>query len=315
MKKWLAISLVSFFFSCQEEEFISQRDYPFVRPIEVHSIDETGASISFEIVKEGKNPITAYGAEYLEKDLANSEFWEYAYLVKYVNEIPEASTLSVRVSSDLLPGQTYVIKPFVEVNGSRIFGLESEFVALGSSPPEVTELNSRNIGMRKELIIKGKNFSQRSENNRIEIPGAENIVDFLHLETTSETLRYLVSINTLEPLQEDNSFDLVIKSNDKTTRLENYITLAYPKITEINTLSAKPGTELIVTLKIEEEREFMYLAINFNLGEYLLLPLERTAESTYRTHLTNFPPGEYQLGLLMESIYSIFPEPFEVLPE
>ncbi len=51
-------------FSCEKEEFVSDRAYPFLESISVDDIDETGATVNFG-VRAKSAAIDEYGVEFI----------------------------------------------------------------------------------------------------------------------------------------------------------------------------------------------------------------------------------------------------------
>lgn len=315
MKRIFFIFPIFFSLGCQEEEVISQRNYPFIETVQLRNLDENGVTIEAQLLKNGTAPISSYGVDYLESRYVENNYSEVDFITEEILGSPESELFSVRVESDLIAGEEYYAKPFVRSNGYKVYGESLIFLAEGSRPPVITEVNSSVLGMRLEVVIKGKNFSTRIENNIIEVPGTEEYFRFNILEATSEMLRVqAMKWNSLAEFSPDQRFDLAVTSLGKKTILPDHFSIGYPRITSINTLMAKEGEEILVNLALEEEKEFMYLTINYDQNTYLLLRLDKVSDDLYRTVLTNFPPGNYQLGFLMEGNFTAYPDLFEVLP-
>lgn len=315
MKRIFFIFPIVFSFGCQEEEGISQRNYPFIETLQLSNLDENGVTIEAHLLKNGTASIESYGVDYLESRYVENIYSDVDFITKEILESPESEFFSVRVESDLVAGEEYHAKPFVRSNGYKVYGESLIFQAEGSRAPEITEVNSSVLGMRLELVIKGKNFSTRIENNLIEVPGSEAYFRFNILEATSEMLRVqAMKWNSLAEFGHDQRFDLAVTTLGKKTVLPGHFSIGYPRITSINTLMAKEGEEILVNLALEEEKEFMYLTINYDQNIYLFLRLEKVSGDLYRTIMKDFTPGNYQLGLYMEGNFTVYSEQFEVLP-
>src|SRR5690606_29020567 len=101
------------FSACKEEESITPRNYPFVNRLGVHTIDETGASIDFEILQEGRASITGYGVEYLESARHGDIHYEPPYLKIELPGAPSPSKETIRIDYDMVMATEYVARPFV----------------------------------------------------------------------------------------------------------------------------------------------------------------------------------------------------------
>jgi hypothetical protein len=299
---------------CYEEDILTSRDYAFIESIEVNSIDESGASLKFQILDRGLSPIESYGVEYLEKELFRNQFYTGQYLKKEIFSSPEQDNLTVRVETDLVPGVIYFAKPFVKGNGFTVYGEQIEFLAKGSKAPVILETSSKVLGMVLEMTIKGNYFSARPENNIIKIPGTEEYFRFAVMESSTEMIRVkVIKFGSLYKSDESKRFDLKISVLGNQTLLPNYFSIGYPRISAINKLSAKIGEEILVNLILEVESEPMYLTLNYENQKNLLLRLEKIDGALYKTTLTDFSPGKYNLGLLVEGSFTEYPEKFEVL--
>lgn len=313
MKRIFFLLPILFCLGCQESEEISIRNYPFIQTLQLSNLDENGVTIEAQILKNGTASIESYGVEYLESQYVENIYSEVDFITKEILESPDSELFSIRIESDLIAGEEYHTKPFVRSNGYKVYGEALIFQAEGSRAPEITEVNSSVLGMRLQVVIKGKNFSTRIENNLIEVPGAEEYFRFNIVEATSETLRVqAMKWNSLAEFSPDQRFDLQVTTLGRKTVLPNHFSIAYPRITSLNTLKAKAGEEILVNLALEEEMEFMYLTINYDQNISLFLRLEKVSGDLYRTVMKDFAPGKYQLGLLMEGNYTTYSEQFEV---
>ncbi|WP_439475721.1 hypothetical protein [Algoriphagus formosus] len=308
------VGLLLFILGCTESVVLTPRDYPFLKTLEIKDINGTGATMDFEMLDTGIFPLTSYGVEYLEKSLYDQPFYEGEYLKVEIEDTPEIGRLSVRMSTDLVEGTEYVARPFVKQNGLTSYGEFMTFTAQGSSAPIIKEVSSYVLGMRLEIIIQGEYFSQRIANNEIRVPGTEPYFAFEIFEASSDQLRVRVFANVLKESYSDNErYDLQVLSGGQSDVLDRAFSIGYPRIASISTLSAAVGEEIFVELILEEERAFMYLAGNYEQVFFLAMLLEKVEGNLYRTQVTDYPPGEYSLGLLMEGIYNPYPQNFTVL--
>ena len=309
--------LVFLSLGCQESEILTPRTYPLIQTQGVSKIDKDGATLSVQLKQKGSNTIESYGVDYLETKLQENIYITSDYLRKEIKGNPEGPVFTVTLDIDLTAGEEYFARPFVKFKERTVYGESVKFVAQGSKTPEITEVNSSVLGMWFEFEIKGKYFSSRLENNRVQVPGTEAFLDLQLIEARPDFLkvRSLRKWN-FEDFISDKRYDLVVTTLGKSTVLPGHFRLGVPRIVSINTLKAKVGDELLVELDLEREGEFMYLTLDYQeQSQYVLLLLRKVQGKLYRTVLTDFPPGTYFLGLLMEGSYTVYSEKFEVVSD
>lgn len=287
-------------FSCQYEDGFTPRAYPFIVTSSINSIDETGATLNFELKDWGTGQIISYGVEFLETENVENKFYEGEYYVRELRGEPESSQVSIKLSSDLVPDTEYFAYPFVKTATSKITGKPVEFIAKGSSAPQISKVSKTTLGLNMSFNIIGKNFSSKKEWNQVDVLGTENYFIFKVNYASTDSLVIGVYPNIYWEGSKEDKFDLQVQTHNLSVNLPTQFNIDYPKILSINTLEVVPGDELVVTTNLENDSEFIYLSVNYIDGwniNYLLVPLEKVEKNRYRCIMPEFSVGTYKIGL------------------
>lgn len=293
---WICIAC----FSCEVNDSLSPRNYPFIETIGVSTIDQTGSVLDFEIKDFGTGQIMSYGVEFLEKENENTRFYEGGYYVHEINGKPEDDQVSIKITHDLIPNIEYIAYPFIKTFQTKIIGNPVFFTAKGSSAPEILTVSKSTLGLNFNFIVTGKNFSSKKEFNKVEVIGAENYFQFFVRHATRDSLIVSVYPNYYRIGNIEDKFDLKIQSHDQVAIAPDQFTIDYPRIVSISSLEVKPGDEILVATNLENETEFMYLTVNLIDGygvNYIYIPLEKIERNNYKCIFPEFPEGNYKLGL------------------
>lgn len=286
--------------ACQNEDGFTPRSYPFILTQEANYIDETGATLEFEIKDWGLEEITSYGIEFLEIEHVENKYYEGEYYVRELKGKPESTQVSVKITSDLLLDTDYIAYPFMKTGSTKTIGKAIRFTAKGSSQPQIIKVNTSTLGLNMSFTIIGENFSSKQESNKIDVLGTENYFSYKvsYASTDSIVIGVYPIINREGSIEE--RFDLKVQTHDLMTILPSQFTIDYPRILSISTLEAVPGDELVVTTNLENDTEFMYLTVNnidgWNVNS-LNIPLEKVDNNRYRCIMPEFPAGNYRIGL------------------
>lgn len=298
---WLYILLICFAcFSCEVNESLTPRDYPFVETIGISSIDEMGSILDFEIKHFGSGQIISYGVEFLEKENFIIQNYEGGFYIHEIKGKPEGDQGSIKITHDLIPNVEYVAYPFIKTLQHKISGKPVFFTSKGSSAPEILTVSKSTLGLNYNFIVTGKNFSSKKEFNKVEVLGAENYFDFFVKRASRDSLVINVFPKTYRFGNIEDRFDLKIQSHDQVAIVLNQFNIDYPRILSISTLEVKPGDEIFVNTNLENKSEFIYLTVNLIGGygvQYLYIPLEEVDENYYKCIFPEFPKGNYKLGL------------------
>ncbi len=303
--------LMFLLFSCEEEEFISQRDYPFIESIGVTKVDEKGATVEFEVLKNGRAPIDEYGLRFIESDKArykhsDSEFY---WLTKSGN--PSAGPLVLRIDYDLVKDVNYLVKPYVKVGSTYIFGETLNFLSEGVNPPIIEEVSTDKIYFSALIRIKGDFFNSRLENNVLEIPGIEANFYITKVSASNQELVFKVTKNSNNLTPTNKKFDLVLKSGGKVLILPAYFSLDFPSIKSVTPMELFVGEFLQIGVNAEYPANEFSIKLSGSSASQIL-KLNSTSGTSYSAILGNLPSGPYNVILGGSGFQDTYSESIQV---
>lgn len=292
--------LLLIFNSCDIQDSITPRDYPFVETVGISTIDQTGAIMEFKFREFGGNEFSSYGVDFIQLEQTGNPNYQRESFTTELTAKPNGENVSVKITHDLISGIKYTAFPFVRSGQTKILGGPSTFIAKGVSPPEITSVSKTKLGLNWNFKIIGKNFSSVKQYNEVKVLGAEQFFRFSINYASSDTLIISANAITYRVGNIEDQFDLMVKSRDQSVILPKQFTIDYPRIVSINTLEVKPGEEIFVTTNFEDDPEFIYLTVNLIGGwnvNYIYIPLEKIEKNSYKCIFPEFPEGNYKIGL------------------
>ena len=301
------------FASCQQEEMVTPRNYPFVISLGVHSIDNTGASVDFEILKEGKAAITSYGLEFLESSEFQFGNATKPYFIVEKSGVPSSEKETVRIDNNLIEGSEYVVKPFVRSDNITVYGETLLFNSKGVNSPEITEVSESLLLGSTDITISGDHFNSSLENNQVEIPGLE---DYFRIELISVTrfeLKLRLSRTYVAFPFSEKKYSLRLTSGGKTVVLPDHFSLGYPSIESISPLVGYVGDEIKVKFKSNSYLQNAELHINYGVSPSISYSIESVSNDDYILDIGNLPPGKYPIKLSNYEFSYEYPDQLEVL--
>lgn len=305
LKLVIYCGIIAFCISCGFHDEFTSREYPFVETIGMGEINPNGATVNFTIKdfgKIGKSSISSYGVIYIDSASEKND----DYFIQELKGAPNGNDILVHITHDLTPQTVYIAYPFVKASNQTILGSPLIFTSQGNSPPEITEISATKLGVNLQFRVIGKNFSSIEGKNIIEIPGTEEYFSYNVYYSTPDTLLVSVYPNIYYEEGNNQKFDFSVTVNNQNATIPNYFSIEYPKIQTIDNLEYRIGDEINVELNLEAEPVFLYLTVNYeSQNGYLYLNLEKTGENKYRTTLTEFPKGNYPIGLFAS--YNVSP--------
>jgi hypothetical protein len=309
----LAVAVI-FFFSCKEEDAITPRNYPFIKTLDVHSIDETGASIDFEIAEKGNSVMNSFGVEYIE----SSRFEDIHNTLPPVQiektGTPPNTIETLRIDYDLVVGREYAVRPFVKTSSKIIYGEPALFDSRGVKGPEIREVSQSVIINSTEITITGDFFNSRIEDNSIEIPGFEDYFRIEIFAVSRNEIKFRLSRNYVPfPYNDGRKFSLHLKSGGKTAVLEDCFSLGFPSIESISPLSVYVGEEIRVKFNPNAYLINSELYFNYNIFPSLSYPIEKITEDELVLKIGNLPTGKYPISLRSYDFVYEYPEQLEIL--
>ncbi len=161
MKKWLIFSLFLFLLiniKCKKEF-----DYPEIQTKEVTNIDSTGAVFNAEILILGNKSIIDCGFVW---NIKGNPSFEKSYK-KSLGKKESVGIYSSKINSAFEVDSKYYIRAFINNGESIIYGQEKSFISLGSLGPNIVSFLPDTASWGDTIIIKGKNFSSKNEENLV----------------------------------------------------------------------------------------------------------------------------------------------------
>ncbi|WP_026951111.1 Kelch repeat-containing protein [Algoriphagus mannitolivorans] len=307
---------IAMLFSCEQEEFITQREYPFVNSIGVSDVDPSGATINFEILKNGASSVEEYGVEFIEADFLKSYTQKANFQTISQSGQPQEGTISLRISRDLIIPSSYLAKPFVRVGNTKIYGEGLVFDSQGVNPPLIKEVFPKEIYLFDRITVLGDFFNSRKEFNQVEIVGLENDYRITIDSVSNQKIQFSVELRNNDFGYRDQKYDLKITSGGKSTVVPQVFSLTIPKITQVNPLRLYVGDAIQVQLSRSINLAEHSFNLNYGQNNFTpLFPVQELSPGTYQGILnSSLPSGLYPLSLNSTRYSDRFPEMVEVLP-
>lgn len=310
---WLSFVLL---FSCEQEEFVTQRDYPFVSSTGVTNVSPSGATVNFEVLKQGSAPIEEYGVEFIEEVFLKSQTQKDRFKTISQSGAPPEDNISIPITKDLIVPSIYLIKPFVRVGTTKVYGEALVLESQGVNPPVIQEVFPKQIYNSERITVLGDFFNSTKEFNEVQIVGLENDFRFIVDSVSHTKLHFHVELINYNLDYREQKFDLKITSGGKSTVVPGVFSLAVPKITQVNPMKLYIGDPLQIqmTRSITENEISFYLDYG-QLNSQGLYPVREISEGSYEGILNaSMPSGLYPLSVRSVFFSNEFPEKIEILP-
>lgn len=314
LKKFIQLFFIStLLLGCREEEIISERNYPFIKSLQIHSIDNTGASFDFEIIKTGNGNISSYGVEFREVQ-ANFNFGD-AENYKIVQQgAPTGNLVSFRITHDLVNGVEYLVLPFVRSGDRVVYGDALTFTSKGGRKPEITGVSTNLIFGDMEFTIMGNYFSSRKEGNIVEIPGLEQFFRLEVLSSTNQEIRVKMTRRYFVVADFGQKYSLKLTVAGQSTFVVDHFTMSFPVIGHIDPLRAHVGKMIQIGINDEFGQFDGKAYFNYNGFPSAQMILSGGGFGQYMAKIPNIQPGSYEVSILGDGSYlNTYPEKFEVL--
>ena len=303
-------------FACEQVEEITQRDYPFVQSIGITDLDETGATVNFEIKKNGSGSISEYGIEYIDQKTLNSSDFEGKSLIVSKSGEPSGSLQSFRISYDLINQELYQVKPFVKMGSTVVYGEVLPFESKGVAPPKVSKVSPTEIFLFQTLTIEGDFFHSRIDQNQVEIPGLMDDFRIILLEASRNQLVVSVEARTATLRPSSQKYDLRITSGGKSVLVQGVFSLGFPKIAEVTPLSFYVGDS--IRIKVDKPLPLnsfnQFYLYNSEIPQTSIPLVDAEELGLYKGIIVNTPPGEYSLSFEAIQFSDEFPQKLQIRP-
>ena len=310
---WIWVVVILGIFSCEKEEFITERGYPFLESISVSDVDETGATVNFE-VKSNAGAINEYGVEFVESHRVNTNYEEPVYYSISETGAPASGRLiSIRIDQMLVKNVNYSVRPFARYGSKVVYGENLLFDSQGVRPPEITEVSDSELTQSQILTITGNYFNQSLEYLDVRIPELEGIYTVEILEHSTTQIKIKVWISGFNYTIPDGRFDLVVVSGEKSTTLQDFFSVVMPRIESISIVEGYVGQ--YIDLYFNKLTSLDLLDFHFvlpDMGVYFGRVTE-VESNRVRLAIDNMPPSDYTLSVEGRGFTNEFSQKFKLI--
>lgn len=197
--KWIYFFVImgaGILFSCEKEIFLAAQSYPIIKAKEATDISSQGVTLNAEFVSKAEEELIDYGFIWQEDVENYSRQFE-----KSVGKTCDCISFSLRITSDLEKGKTYVFRPYAKINGRTILGTALKFKSQGTPAPTITNFSPK-IGSSNAIItITGGPFSAAIDRTSVFFGEEEAIVqsvDFDKITVKLPPIIYAIGDVTLK---------------------------------------------------------------------------------------------------------------------
>ena len=233
-------------FSCEKEEFITSRDYAFLESINVGDVDETGATVNFEILKYSGASISEYGVEYLDEESVKYGGSNPGFIKLSENGPPSGPLISMRIKYDLLNNRSYLVRPYVKSGNTTVYGEDLVFNSQGVHAPIITEVSPTEFYLNTQITVEGDYFNSKLENNAIEIVNGDDDYKIFLDSVNRNQIRFRIGITRPINTFESQSLSLKLNSGGKTVVFPVAITSIVPTVTQMTPAAVYVGDKIQV---------------------------------------------------------------------
>lgn len=236
------------FYGCEEEKS-RPREYPRLKTMEVSGISEAGATFNGELYSAGTESIIQHGFVW-----NNAVDMDVSYSNKILlGPIENTGTFSAVISTTLVKGTKYYVKPFAITPEHVVYGPAMTFSSLGSEAPVIFSFEPDSAGWMDTVKITGKNFSWVSRLNIVKF----NQIACVTLASTDTTL--LVRVNPdINVISNAISVNLAGNGAEYTKKTFRLIP---PSISDFNPKKARWGDTIYLSGKYLNQ--FSYMKSNY----------------------------------------------------
>lgn len=148
--------------SCRKEQF-HNKGIPEVETTDAIVLDGIGAHFKGTILATGDSEILQHGF-YWSNSMSISFPMTYTALL---GPTDKAGVFECIAQSDILAGEKYYLRAFIQTNTHVIYGEAIQFSGSGCLPPEISSITPDEGSAGDTVVVRGKHFSSDSENNRV----------------------------------------------------------------------------------------------------------------------------------------------------
>lgn len=298
--------------ACEQLEEISTREYAFVESIGITDLDETGATVNFEVKQNGINPIDTYGVEFWRFTFAGDNSVRRQKIFK--TGTPESPMVDFRIAYDLLVDD-YVVRPFVSSDGVTVYGENLILKSLGVSPPKISSVTPKDIKFIDQIHIQGDFFNSLLNNNEVIILGLEDKFNLVIDSVDNQNIWMRVNLKDISFKPSGERYDIQVRSGGKSSVVKDAIGVLPPQILSVAPKGIFVGDSLDVELNFFFNRnDFSFALTDDSGGEMPLFKFRELEAGRYRVLIERTPAGRYDFAVKTASWQVVFPEKVEILP-
>lgn len=277
MRRIIYLALVWVFFACNEEEFITERGYPFLESISVSDLDETGVTINYEITKNGTSSISEYGVEFIESNkVSNGTNSSYSKVTE--SGAPSNSVINIRISYDLIDKQEYIARPYVKSGNTMVYGEKLVFQSRGVHPPVINSVSPTQFFIGTNIELTGEYFNSVLENNTIEVTNSSDY--FVEIDSVfRDRIIFSIRANNSARPTEDQKLNLKLTSGGKSVIFPTEITSIVPTIIDINPSKFYVGDKTVVSFSYPIDFNNYEIYLENEQGDYTNLVFKKEVDS------------------------------------
>lgn len=314
IKDLIFFVILGIFSSCEKEVEITPRDYPFVESVGISDVDDEGATVNFEVRKNGTGTISEYGIEFIEATKV-----KYIENVKYLkisqSGLPSSPQISIRISYDLVKDEEYLVRPYAKTGDWIVYGENLLFYSKGVNPPEVKEVSPTEFYRSARIKITGNYFNSRQEYNNVKILGLEEQYRVTLESVTNQEIVVKVEQRNYNFQPTEEKFDLLVMSGNKSVIVPKVFSVKVPQITQVSPLSLYVGERIGIQLTSYDPDEQMGFYLNYGRSPNApIYPIIQMGNGWVEGIVRNLPPGKYPLSMNYSLFGYAFRDQVEILP-
>jgi hypothetical protein len=232
----ITIAVILLMNRCEDEKPV-QRDYPRLNTFPVTNISDSGALFTGEIYALGIQEILEYGFVW-----GKTEHLMYEYGDKVILGTQQSTgTFTAFISSTLINGVTYWVRPFAKTSECIVYGKAISFTSLGSLSPLITRFFPDSAAWNDTITITGKRFSWVAAKNIVKLN--DKVCPIISSTDSSVKVQVPNSLNVKENL-------LTVTMDGNTVTYPNKkFRLIMPEITDFKPKQGRWGDTILITGK------------------------------------------------------------------
>jgi len=185
-------------FSCQNDEEVSSKDYPYILT-NAPDVSSDGVIFYSNIISLGAESNLKCGFVWSEDenpDLSDNKV--------FIDEMVHVGNHLFKINSGLKVGMNYYVRAFLLSDTLQVYGNLVKFRCLGCLSPEITNFEPKFGSIGTNVIIEGKNFGYNHSNFKVMFGDTEAAVDsfsntkiYLKIPAINVPKKVLINVETV----------------------------------------------------------------------------------------------------------------------